>query len=155
MIRRAEVRDIYELERLLRQVNNVHAKGRPDLFKKNRTKYSSEELLRILINDEKPVFVLTEDDFHIKGYAFCIIENYKGDHNMVDRKTLYIDDICVDEACRRQHVGEFLYRHVVSYARENGFYNITLNVWSCNPGARRFYEKMGLIPYKTGMEVIL
>ena len=59
------------------------------------------------------------------------------------------------ETCRRQHVGEDLYRHVLAFAREKGFYNVTLNVWSCNPGARLFYEKMGMIPYKTCMETIL
>jgi ribosomal protein S18 acetylase RimI-like enzyme len=155
MIRRAEKRDIPELARLLYQVNNVHAKGRPDLFRMNRRKYNDEELSLILEDQGKAVFVLTEDDQAVKGYAFCLFEIYQGDHNMVDRKTLYIDDICVDEACRRQHVGEDLYRHVLEFARENAFYNVTLNVWSCNPGARLFYEKMGLVPYKTCMEVIL
>ena len=155
MIRRAVTGDVPELLRLLKQVNNVHAKGRPDLFKMDRRKYTDEELEVILKDDHRPVFVLTEDEGKIRGYAFCLWEIYEGDHNMVDRKTLYIDDICVDEVCRGEHVGQSLYRHVLAYARENGFYNVTLNVWSCNPGAARFYEKMGLVPYKTCMEVIL
>ena len=41
------------------------------------------------------------------------------------------------------------------FAKEQGCYNVTLNVWECNPSARKFYEKAGLKPYKTGMEVIL
>ena len=96
MIRRAEKKDIAELARLLYQVNNVHAKGRPDLFKMDRRKYTDEELEVILKDDHRPVFVLTEDEGKIRGYAFCLWEIYEGDHNMVDRKTLYIDDICVD-----------------------------------------------------------
>ena len=77
-------------------------------------------------------------------------------HNVLtDIKTLYIDDICVDENARGKHVGTALFDAVFAYAKENGFYNITLNVWSCNPGAIRFYEAMGLEPQKIGMEKIL
>ena len=48
-----------------------------------------------------------------------------------------------------------LYNHIVDYAKTNGFYNVTLNVWSCNPGAIKFYEAMGLVPQKIGMELVL
>ena len=69
--------------------------------------------------------------------------------------TVYIDDICVDEAARGLGVGRALYDHILAFAREKGAYNVTLNVWSCNPGAMAFYEKLGLVPYKVGMEKIL
>jgi ribosomal protein S18 acetylase RimI-like enzyme len=74
---------------------------------------------------------------------------------LTDIKTLYIDDICVDENHRRKGVGEALYKYVVEYAKENNYYNITLNVWNCNPGAMKFYEAMGLKPLKVCMEQIL
>ena len=74
---------------------------------------------------------------------------------MVEHTTLYIDDICVDEAARGQGVGRMLFERIREYARELGAYNLTLNVLSCNPDARAFYEKLGLVPYKTGMEMIL
>jgi hypothetical protein len=32
---------------------------------------------------------------------------------------------------------------------------VTLNVWSCNPAALRFYEARGLTPQKVGMEQVL
>jgi ribosomal protein S18 acetylase RimI-like enzyme len=74
---------------------------------------------------------------------------------MTHIKTLYIDDLCVDEAVRGQHVGSTIYQHVLSYAKELGCYNVTLNVWACNENAMRFYEKCGLKVQKTGMETIL
>ena len=70
-------------------------------------------------------------------------------------KTLYIDDLCVDETCRGQHIGRSLYNAALAMAREKGCYNVTLNVWSCNPTALRFYESLGLKPQKIGMEQIL
>ena len=141
MIRRAEQRDIPDIMNLLVQVDMVHHNGRPDLFKGPATKYSEEELAVILRDDSRPVFVLTDEtDSHVLGHAFCMMQQHIGDRVLTDIKTLYIDDICVDENARRQHVGRRLYEAVLAYARECGCYNVTLNVWACNPDAQAFYE---------------
>lgn len=156
MIRRAELRDIPGLMQLLLQVDMVHHNGRPDLFKGPATKYTEAELADILTNEKTPVFVLTDDtDSSVLGHAFCIMQQHENDHVLTDIRTLYIDDICVDENARRQHVGKRLYDAVLAYAREQGCYNVTLNVWSCNPGAQAFYESCGMKPQKIGMETIL
>ena len=152
-IRRAKPRDIPAVLRLLRQVNLVHHQGRPDLFRL-ATKYGAEDLSAIFSNDDAPVFVYDEDGV-ILGHAFCQIQTVQNDRLLCDRKTLYVDDICVDEAARGRGVGKALYTHVRDYARSLGCYNLTLNVWSCNPNALRFYERMGLVPQKVGMEQIL
>ena len=101
------------------------------------------------------IFVGVDEEENVLGYAFCVLENYENDNILTDRKTLYIDDLCVEEYLRGQHVGKQIYEYVISYAKEIGCYNVTLNVWECNPGARAFYEKCGLVPYKTGMEIVL
>lgn len=153
-IRRAKQEDIPELNRLLHQVLMVHHEGRPDLFKPDCTKYTDEELSVLLEEEKRPVFAAFADG-KMCGYAFCVVEEYRNDNIHTDRRTLYIDDICVDETARGQHVGTELYRYCVNYARELGCYNVTLNVWTCNPGAEAFYRAMGMQPYKTGMETIL
>ena len=61
----------------------------------------------------------------------------------------------MDETIRGQHLGKKLYERVLEFAKEQGCYNVTLNVWSCNEAAMKFYEKCGLKPQKVGMEVIL
>ncbi|MCR4646579.1 MAG: GNAT family N-acetyltransferase [Oscillospiraceae bacterium] len=154
-IRRAVPGDIPGLIHLLHQVLEVHHEGRPDLFKTNCTKYTPEELETLLADETKPVFAAFDEQGQILGHAFCMIEEYAGDNVQTDRRTLYIDDICVDEKARKQHVGSALYAHVLEYARSIGCYNVTLNVWECNPGACAFYQAMGMKPYKTGMETIL
>lgn len=154
-IRRAASGDIPGLEHLLHQVLEVHHKGRPDLFKPDCTKYTAAELERLLENDNTPVFAAFDATGAMLGYAFCIVETYCGDNIQTDRKTLYIDDICVEETARGQHVGTALYEHVLEFARSIGCYNVTLNVWECNPGAAAFYKALGMKPYKTGMETIL
>lgn len=154
-IRRAKEEDLEGINYLLEQVLMVHHNGRPDLFKANVKKYTDEELLEILRDDTRPVFVGVNDQNHVLGYAFCVFQQHVSDNILTDIRTLYIDDICVDETVRGQHIGKQIYEYVVRFARENGFYNVTLNVWSCNPGAMQFYQRMGLTPYKMGMELIL
>lgn len=155
-IRRAASRDIPRIHYLLTQVNNVHAEGRPDLFKKGNRKYTDEQLESIIADTENsPIFVLTDDSDMVLGYCFCQVELFTGDNNRTDIKTLYIDDLCVDEAHRRQHIAQRLYDHVIDFARCNSFYNVTLNVWQCNPGARAFYDQCGMKPLKTYLETIL
>ena len=154
-IRRATNTDISGLMSLLVQVDMVHHNGRPDIFKGPATKYSEKELEEIIKNDSTPIFVCVDENGNVLGHAFCIHKQIIGDSVLTDIKTLYIDDICVDDNCRGQGIGRSLYNHVISYAREYGFYNVTLNVWSCNPGALKFYESLGLKPQKIGMELVL
>ena len=153
-VRRAEGRDIPEILRLLVQVNMVHHNGRPDLFKGPTTKYTEAELAQILQNDDTPVFVCADDQGRVLGHGFCILQRFGG-QLMTEHDTLYVDDICVDEAARGMGVGRAIYDHIVNYARRLGCYNVTLNVWTCNPGAKAFYEKLGLKPYRVSMEQIL
>lgn len=154
-IRRAENKDIPGINDLLIQVCNVHAKERPDLFKFNARKYTSEQLEVILADDETPVFVAVSDEDEVLGYVFCIFEQNIGNNALTDIKSLYIDDLCVDEKLRGGHIGKRLYEYTVDFAKKNGCYNLTLNVWNCNPTAMKFYESCGLVPQKVHMEAIL
>lgn len=153
-IRRAGAQDVAGVHELLSQVLEVHAAGRPDLFRTGTRKYTDDELLGIFANDETPVFVAVEGP-EVLGHAFCVLEDHTAENNWQDVKTLYIDDICVSEKSRGRHVGTALYRHVIDYARGLGCHDVTLNVWSCNPGAKAFYQAMGMTPYKVGMEQVL
>lgn len=154
-VRRAAPRDLPRLHELLRQVAEVHHQGRPDLFKAGQRKYTDEQLLEILADDTRPVLAAVNGQDVVQGYAFCVFKQFINDNIMTDIRTLYIDDLCVDEACRGQHVGTRLYDAVLDFARQHGCYNVTLNVWSCNKSAQKFYEARGLVPQKIGMEVIL
>lgn len=154
-IRRAIAKDMEQINKLLLQVCLVHHVGRPDIFKYGAKKYTDDELLEIIKDDERPILVAVDENDVVCGYAFCIFKQYVDNNILTDIKTLYIDDLCVDEDMRGQHIGRELYDAVVEFAKENGCYNVTLNVWSCNESAMKFYEKCGLKPQKVGMEVIL
>lgn len=156
VIRRAKEKDMERIHELLQQVCMVHHKGRPDLFQgNNNRKYTDMQLKEMLQDDSRPIFVAVDEADEVLGYAFCIFQQHLNDNILTDIKTLYIDDLCVDENIRGQHIGRRLYDSVLEFARKEGCYNVTLNVWSCNETAMKFYEKCGLKPQKIGMETIL
>lgn len=154
-IRRAEEQDMEGINRLLFQVLMVHHNGRPDIFKAGCKKYTDDELQAIIYDDKTPIFVAVDEENRVVGYAFCIFQQHIGNNILTDIRTLYIDDLCVDENNRGQHIGKQLYEYVIAFAKEQECYNVTLNVWSLNESAMKFYEACGLVPQKIGMETIL
>ena len=150
VIRPATVKDIPGMLALLRQVGGVHHDIRPDIFRNGACKYDAAALEELLRDKDRPIFIA--DDGAVAGYCFCILRQYRDDRVLTDRRELYIDDLCVDDTRHRQGIASRLYRHACGYAREQGCAFVTLNVWSGNDGAQRFYENMGLTPRSVTME---
>ena len=155
LIRRAQNKDIPGVLGLLSQVLELHAAIRPDIFVPGTTKYNHEELEEMFQNERLPVYVAVDERDAVLGYAFCAIREQPFSGNMVPFTSVYIDDLCVDASQRGKHIGEQLFEHVKQEARRLGCYEITLNVWEGNDGAKGFYEKMGLKVKSSTMEFIL
>ncbi len=154
VIRKAVFSDIKKINKLLYEVQKIHSDTRPDLFRSGAKKYTDEQLKSIFENDQTPVFVFDNND-EILGYVFCIFKQELNSNTLTPIKTLYIDDLCVDENSRGHHIGTSLYKYVVEFAKENDCYNVTLNVWANNKNAIEFYKSIGLAIQKIGMEKIL
>ena len=154
-IRRAIEKDIPRMIELLQQVLEIHASIRPDVFISGTTKYTVDELKEMLKDDNKPIYAAVDENDDLIGYAFCQLKEQPFSNNMVQFKSLFIDDLCVDSSVRGQHVGEKLFEHVKSEAKRLGCYEVTLNVWTGNTGAEKFYEKMGMRTKERQMEYVL
>ena len=154
MIRLAQLKDIPKILDLLRQVDLIHHNGRPDIFKVG-AKYNANEIESLIRNATEPILVAVDEKDEVLGYCFCQFIQHKNNSVLTDIKTLYIDDLCVDETLRGNGVGKQLYNSAIALAKEKGCYNLTLNVWSSNPSAMKFYEKCGLVSQKTYMEKII
>ncbi len=154
-IRRAEKKDIPRLNQLLEQVLMIHAGIRPDIFIPHTTKYTDEELETMVQDDNNPIYTAVDDADQCIGYAFCRLQQQPFSNNMIPFTSLFIDDLCVDENARGQHIGEALFEYVKKEAKRLGCYEVTLNVWSGNTSAEKFYERMGLKTKERQMEYIL
>jgi len=155
MIRHAEKKDISQINALLSQVLLVHHNGRSDLFKEIGQKYTNEELENLIQDENNPIFVYEDENGKVLGHCFCQIFDKKESSSTFALKTLYIDDLCIDENARGKHIGKQMYEFVKNYAKQNGFYNVTLHAWACNPKAVGFYEHLGLKIQQYTMEEIL
>lgn len=154
-IRNAEKKDIGDILRLLKQVLELHAELRPDVFISGTTKYTESELLEILTAEERRTYVAADEQDHVLGYAMCILRKQPNSNNMVPFTSFFIDDLCVDREVRGKKIGRALFDYAKEEAGRLGCYEVTLNVWEGNEGARSFYEKMGMKPKETQMEYIL
>ncbi len=155
MIRRAIDSDLNRINDLLHQVHQLHADIRPDIFIQGVKKYKDEEILKLIKDDNNPIYVYTDDNDIVQGYAFLNFKDTTGLDSLVYRKELYIDDLCVDSSSRGQGIGKKLYYFVLDLAKSLGFYHVTLNVWNGNDSAMAFYKSIGLKPLKIYMEKIL
>lgn len=153
-IRFAAAQDVLGILELLRQVGRVHYEGRPDIFRDNAQKYGASQVLALLNSSKTPIFVAVEEE-KVLGYCFCKVKAYENESVVNDHTELYIDDLCVDENHRGQHIGTALYNEVLRYAKMRGCHNITLNVWCFNENAMRFYESLGMKPQRMFMETVL
>lgn len=142
-IRKAEEKDILRIIELLGQVLQIHADIRPDIFIPGTTKYTVSQLTELLGKEEKPIYVAVNEEDVCVGYAFCQLQEQPFSTNMVPFKSLFIDDLCVDQHARGQHIGESLFEYVKNEAKRMGCYEVTLNVWAGNTSAEKFYEKNG------------
>ena len=154
-IRKASTKDIPRIKELLQQVLEIHANIRPDIFIPGTAKYTEKELENILSDENRPIYVATSEEDTCIGYAFCILKNQHFSNNMVPFKSLFIDDLCVDQNTRGQHIGEKLIEHVKEEAKKMDCYEVTLNVWAGNTSAEKFYEKMGFQTKERQLEYIL
>ena len=155
IIRKVRMEDRLGIERLLKEVNNLHQKLRPDIFIENAIKYNEEKFNALISNGATPIFVAVDEDGNVLGHLFCQVRDHADVAVYKDFKTLFIDDLCVAESAHRQGIGKSLFDFALKYARQNGCYDVTLNVWSGNDSALAFYEKMGMFPKETQMEYIL
>ena len=153
-IRFAQNQDIPGLIKLLYQVGDVHHQIRPDIFRSGAIKYTEPELEAILADENSPIFVMVEKET-VLGYCFCQIREYRGSTVLTDRKEIYIDDLCVEEACRGRGIARALYGYVTDWAKKIGCTYVTLNVWQGNDNAMKFYEKMGMRRRSITMETKL
>ena len=100
------------------------------------------------------VLVAEDQEEKVHGYAFCKVKCFETSV-VQPYKSLYIDDICVDENSRGMHIGTILFDAVKDLAKELDCDNIELNVWEFNESAMRFYEKMGMTTQRRFMELKL
>ncbi len=74
-IRRAEEKDIPRIIELLKQVLQIHADIRPDIFIPGTTKYTTDELVKMIDDDKKPIYVAVNGSDIVWAMPFVSYRN--------------------------------------------------------------------------------
>jgi len=156
-LREARIEDATQLIALRRQLDDMNAEARPDLFVS--ADYFDEQKIRSCMNDVKSrVIVAVTDEPPETAIAYMILNKEIAPEGILfktPRMFLYINDLCVGTTHRRQGIGAALMEYAVAYANEIGADALELHVAEFNTNAIRLYESFGLETRNRRMELRL
>ena len=139
-IRDMESKDYPEIDRLMKELHELHVKGRPDLYTELEHPYSREEFEKI-VSDPEIIAILAEEKSVVIGLCIGTLRKKSG---MGEMKTMYIEDLIVDRNFRGKGIASQLYEEMEERGRNTGAKRLDLMVWEFNSDAKRFYEKQGM-----------
>ncbi len=151
-IRFAKQEDLEQVNVLRKQVNDLHVKGRPDIFKPGFSDELRDYIFEIFLDPLKKIVVCEENSF-ICGFTVLNHIIRPETPYMNERDYLDIDEFCVDENCRRQGIARQMIDFIREYSRTAGIERIELNMWEFNRDALAFYEAAGFTTYRRYMEL--
>lgn len=151
LIRMATHADAAQVNELRRQVNDLHALGKPDIFRYGFNRELQEHLFTYMDAADKAVLVAETAD-GIVGFACLEFVDRPASAYSHARHYLHVGEFGVDEKHRRQGIGRALFAGIRSLGIDRGYGRIELDVWSFNEDALRFYESIGFHSYRSYME---
>lgn len=154
-LREAGLQDTQQLIALRRQLDDVHAEARPDLFV-SAASYDERSIEAYLAAEKTKVIVAEPENGSGELAAYMILNKElapEGPVYRTPRLYLYINDLCVKDTYRRQGIGALLMEYAIRYARDIGASSLELNVAEFNSDAIRLYESCGLTTRNRRMEL--
>ena len=146
MIRLAVKNDIEKVNILRKQVNDLHVKGEPQIFKGFTNEL--KEYVNNFIQDENKMLLVFEDGGKIISYAMLeILEKPETSYRFAT-KFLEIHEIGVDLNCHSKGIGQQMMEKIKQIAKEKDLNQIQLDCWSFNQKALKFYDKQEFKKYR-------
>ena len=147
MLTIAETKDFKALAALNEDVQNLHARLHPEMFKPfNRIEM--EKALEIFLAEPNCYCYIAKQGNVAIGYAVFVIKEAKENAFHYTIKTLYIDQISVLPEYQRTGAGKLLMAKAEQLAQENTINKIELDHWSANTVAASYFRKKGYQLYK-------
>ncbi len=142
MIRKADSGDIPNLVMLNSQVQNLHVKLFPEVFKVTDIRFLEEWFSDILGRDNTCVLIAVENET-VLGYM-TVRKLHKPEHLFKNETSCaYIDQVCIHHDHRRKGVFKALLEKAAEEAALWGMNKLELDVWTDNSVAVKSFEKCG------------
>lgn len=151
-VRYAAREDLQEVNALRRMVSELHAEGRPDIFRPGFCEELRQRAERMLEAPEYDVIV-ADMDGRVCGFAIVQYVDRPESAYLCAQRFCHIEEFGVESGCRRCGVGTALIAFCRAEARRRGFERLTLDVWAFNEAAQKFYEAAGFRAYRSFLEL--
>ncbi|MBR4067780.1 MAG: GNAT family N-acetyltransferase [Clostridia bacterium] len=152
-IRDMQQQEAAEIAALHEQIQTIHANGRPDLFIADY-----EDAMGLMLwhaaQEDKRVLV-AERDSQLLGYAVIQYVNREATPYSHARRSVHVEELCVDENHRRSGAGRALMSYITEDAKKRAYPRVELDVWDFNESARNFYHAIGMSEYRHFLEYSL
>lgn len=149
MIRKAQMEDYEQIEKIMLQVHRMHVTWRPDVYCDTEAVFSKSYFEELLNNDE---ILLYEEQNKVVGIAFYKDRIIHKDGVQVAKKTLFVDVIAVLEGYRGKGIGHALFDALKDIAKSKNFEGIELQVNAKNENAIKMYKGYGFTAKSINME---
>ena len=151
-VRPARRDELERVNRLRRQVNELHVQGRPGHFRPGFGEELQGHVYERFEADQSDVLVALADG-EIAGFATVqYVHRPEGPYTL-PLDYYHVEEFGVDAAFRRRGVATALVDYMKRDARKRGLPRLDLDMWSFNQGAMAFYEAAGFTPYRVYMEL--
>lgn len=145
-VRLASPRDYEALCRLFDELDEIHRRARPDLFKPfDGPARTREQIERWLAAPESTLLVAQSEE-GVVGLAVLITRPPSGFAGAVARKVVEVDNLVVRADQRGRRVGRRLLSAAVEWSRQRRATHVEVCVHEFNRGAQRFYQSFGFAP---------
>lgn len=152
IVRYANREELESVNKIRRQVNEVHVKGRPDIFRKDGWQFI-ESFVYARFDEENSGVIVAVIEEEIVGFATVqYIVQAESPYNR-ERRYFHIEEFGVDEKHRRQGIASAMMNFIKQDAKSRSFAKVQLDMWEFNDGALAFYESAGLKTYRRYMEI--
>lgn len=151
IIRDMTVKDFEGVNELMKEVHAIHVENRPDLYIDLEEPCSKKQFEED-VNNENIISILAEEENQILGICFV---SFREKTCMVEKRTAYMDDLCVGNKYRKQGIGTKLFYYAQEQAKRMGAERLDLMVWGFNEAAYHFYDKLDMNVQRYIMEKIL
>ncbi|MGM9523841.1 MAG: GNAT family N-acetyltransferase [Faecousia sp.] len=138
----ADEADFEAVNRLARQVHELHVQWRPDLFRSVQYPITPEEFSALL---QEQRLLLAQKDGTVVAYAVFAMQGFDIP-KLMPQKTLKLEEICVEEAYRRQGIAKALLQELMRLGKAAGCTDLRLTCDPHNAAGIAFYESLGMQP---------
>lgn len=152
-VRKAEMKDKDEVIKILMQMQELHRKNRPDIFKEQNKKEVEKEFNETMENPEKNIIVVTDIDNKVSGVCIFNVKEIKENPNLKDAKILHVGKIGVDIQKQRKGLGKLMMNEMKKIANDLNCDRIELNCWSFNETAIEFYKSQNMKIQRLNFEI--